>query len=103
MIDFTKEYWTHAIEEMTGEEIMMNTPDCVIYKLGKDTCKGCQHELNCAKLSGVMSIVHSMTCYKPKDFSDHLRTEQQASTLIDQVTNAKSVEEIEKFMRGEKE
>jgi hypothetical protein len=102
-MDLTREYWTNIIEKTTGQEIMMNTSDCVIYKTGKDNCIGCQYELNCAKLSGIMAVVYSMSHYKPRDFSDHFRTEQQAAILIDQIMNASSVEEINKIIGEEKE
>jgi hypothetical protein len=97
-----KEFWEQEIEKATGEEVMMNTPACVVYKTDNNNCRGCSYELNCAKLSNLMMLQCHMSLYKPVDFLDSVKAGQQSSALISDIINAKSVEEIEKIVKGEK-
>jgi hypothetical protein len=97
------EFWSKEIEEKTGEEIMMNTPACIIYKTSNNNCKGCAYELNCAKLSNIIMLQYHLASYKPIDFLDTIKASQQAVAMTTAIMNAKSVDEIEKIIRGEKE
>ena len=96
-----KEIWIQEIEKSSGEEIMMNTLPCVIYKTDKDNCRGCSYELNCAKLSACLTLQTQMANYKPKDFLDSVKTGEIATNMIENIVSAKSVPEVEKIMRGE--
>jgi hypothetical protein len=75
----------------------------VIYKMEKHNCRGCQHELNCARLSNIMHLQYQLASYKPRDFLDHVNAGMSAADMIEAIINAKSVEEIECIIRGVKE
>ena len=96
------EFWSQTIEETTGEQVMMNTAPCVIYKMEKNNCKDCPYELNCAKLSNIIMVQHHIMAYKPADFLEHIKANMLASAIIEDVMGAKSIEEIDKIVRGEK-
>jgi len=98
-----KEIWIQEIEKSTGEEIMMNTPACIIYKTDNHNCRGCSYELNCAKLSNLMMLQMQLSNYIPKDFLDYMKAGQIATGMIENIINAKTPEAIEKIIRGEKE
>ena len=98
-----KEIWIQEIEKSSGEEVMMNTPACVIYKTDNNNCRGCSYELNCAKVSACMMLQVQIVNYKPKDFLDYVKAGQTAAGMIENILNSKSVPEIEKIVRGEKE
>jgi len=96
------EYWTQAIEELTGEQVMMNTPACVFYKMETHNCKGCSYELNCAKLSNIISIQHHAMNYHPTDFFDHMATNIAVSGMIEDIMSAKTIEEIDAIIQRKK-
>lgn len=97
------EFWSQTIEEITGEQVMMNTAPCVTYKMEKNNCKGCLYELNCAKLSSIIMVQHHAIAYKPADFLGHIKANMLASAMMEDIINAKSIEEIDKIILGEKE
>lgn len=97
------EFWTQNIEAATHEQIMMNTVDCVLRKMETKDCKGCPHELNCARLSNIMRVQYQLSSYKSRDFLDHINAGMAAADIIEGIINAKSVEEMECIVRGVKE
>ena len=99
----SKEFWTQNIEEITGEQIMMNTPECLFYKTDNKSCKSCSYELNCAKLSSILIVQHHLHNYQSKDFTDFMQAGLTAADMIEGVLAAKTIEGIEKIIRGEKE
>ena len=94
------DFWTQNIEAATHEQIMMNTVDCMLYKMEKKDCKGCVHEVNCARLSNIMRLQYQLSTYKPKDFADHVNAGLIAADMIEAIINAKSIEAMECIVRG---
>ena len=92
------EIWTQTIEKTTGEQVMVNTADCVIHTYSGGECSTCRHCLPCNKLAAIMAIQYQASVYQPKDFFDQIKTAKTASDLIEKIMRAKTDEEIKEII-----
>lgn len=74
-----------------GIEVMMYTKNCVIWITEHRYCNGCPHELGCLQLYYIERIII-------KGYFTH-RASKNTSECVNNITNAKSVENLKVLMK----
>ena len=80
-----------------GEQVLIHTKVCVMWKAEHKNCKGCISELGCTKAVGMMGVSITPMLYKPLDYEDFERMNQSIQKKLDAMLEAESVEELLKI------
>lgn len=93
-----REYWSDILEKTTGKQIMVDTIDCVTYKMEHKNCKECPHHLQCAKLAAILTVQQEVSTYRPRDFIDQMMMKKQATVIVEHILEAKTSEELKEII-----
>ncbi len=85
-----KKLWIETIKE-AGNECLINTPECVIYKSEHKNCIGCSSNLGCSKLAGILLTISL-------DFEDSLKTTKKTADIILSLIEAKTNKEVDNLL-----
>jgi len=77
-----------------GDDVLMHTQTCVLWKAEHENCKGCVAELGCSKAVAMMGVSMAPLLYKPSSYEDHQRMQRDIQAKLDAILKAHSVDAV---------